>query len=337
LRIGFDVAPLDRPHPPGVVRATRGLVTALERRGRIEVVRLTPPPRARIATWRQFELPRARRTLGLRGIHSPLSAFPLLSGGARVQTIHETPWVHGEDENADALHRLWASVGPLRADAVLCPSAATADAVRAGSPLAAHKVHACAWGVDPIFTASPQAHDDEILERFSLRDRPYVLAPGAVRAKKNLTAVLGGVQHAAEDLVLVVTGPLTPHLLASVARFPAVAVRMPGDVDDRTLSALVRRAAAVAVLSTSEGFALPVIEAQSCGAPVVVSAGSTQAQTAGTAAFHVDPADEHEVAAALGRAIEHRARFAAAGFENAAQFTWDRCAEQVERVWEAIA
>ena len=33
MRIGFDVSPLHRPHPPGVVRATRGLVAALERRG----------------------------------------------------------------------------------------------------------------------------------------------------------------------------------------------------------------------------------------------------------------------------------------------------------------
>src|SRR3954462_15152337 len=114
MRIGFDVSPLCRPHPPGVVRATRGLVEALERRRRIEVVRLGPPPRERIGSWRQRDLARAVSRLGLDGIHSPVSAFPVFSPGSRVQTIHETPWTRGAEENADARHRLWASVGPLR-------------------------------------------------------------------------------------------------------------------------------------------------------------------------------------------------------------------------------
>src|SRR5262245_46393277 len=43
MRIGFDVSPLHRPHPRGVVRVTAGLVGALERRGVLEVVRLAPP------------------------------------------------------------------------------------------------------------------------------------------------------------------------------------------------------------------------------------------------------------------------------------------------------
>ncbi len=337
MRIGFDVSPLLRPHPPGVVRATRGLVEALERRGNVAVVRLGPPPRARIGPWRQRDLASEVRKQGLRGIHSPVSAFPLLPGGLRVQTIHETPWVRDETENADARHRLWASVGPLRAHATLCPSLATATSVRATSPLAAHKVHDCAWGVDAVFTSQPGADDDVLLARLGLGERAFVLAPGAVRAKKNLAAILRGVQHARTDLDVVVTGPLTAYMLATVARFREIRVHMVGEVDDVTLAALTRRAIAVAVLSTSEGFALPVVEAQACGTPVIVSIGSTQAETAGSAALHVDPDDEYEVVAALDRAHAQRTRFAAAGIEHAAHFTWDRCADQVERIWRSIA
>jgi alpha-1,3-rhamnosyl/mannosyltransferase len=337
MRIGFDVSPLCRPHPPGVVRATRGQVEALERRGRIEVVRIGPPPRVRVATWRQRDLAGAVRGLGLQGIHSPVSAFPVWSRGARVQTIHEVPWVFGADENADARHRLWATVGPLRADAVVCPSVATADQVRAASPLAAHKVRVCAWGIDAVFTAQAGARDGELLERIGVGRRAYVLAPGAVRAKKNLGGVLRAVEHARADLDVVVSGPLTAYSVATAARFPDVPVRMIGEVDDDTLAALVRGAEAVAVLSTSEGFALPVVEAQACGTPVIVSRGSTQSQTGGAAALNVDPEDVVEVIDALDRARMQRARIAAAGIEHAQDFTWDRCAAQVERVWESIA
>jgi glycosyltransferase involved in cell wall biosynthesis len=176
-----------------------------------------------------------------------------------------------------------------------------------------------------------------LLARIGVGECAFVLAPGAVRAKKNLAAILRGIQHARNDLELVVTGPLTAYLLATVAQFPAARVRMVGEVDDETLAALTRRAIAVAVLSTSEGFALPVVEAQACGTPVIVSVGSTQAETAGDAALHVDPADEYELVTALDRAANQRERFAAAGFERAARFTWDRCAGQVESIWRSIA
>ena len=44
MRVGFDVSPLHRPHPRGLVRITRQLAETLERRARIEIVRLAPPP-----------------------------------------------------------------------------------------------------------------------------------------------------------------------------------------------------------------------------------------------------------------------------------------------------
>jgi glycosyltransferase involved in cell wall biosynthesis len=225
----------------------------------------------------------------------------------------------------------------LRAHAVLCPSRTTADLVRALSPLAAHKVHVCAWGVDAVFGAAPQPDDDVVLERLALSDRPFVLAPGAVREKKNLPAVLRGMEQAMRTCRLVVTGPLTAHLVAAVARASAVDVRMTGEIDDHALAVLLRRASAVAVLSASEGFGLPVIEAQASGTPVIVSAGSTQARIADGAALVVDAEDEYAFAGALERATNERALLAASGLANAARFTWDRCAERVERIWEAFA
>ncbi len=109
MRIGFDVSPLGPAwHPPGVVRATRGLVDALERRGKLEIVRLhsghASASRGASIAWRQWRLPREIARLGLRGLHSPVSAFPCFASFPRVPTVHELPWLHGVDENADRAH-----------------------------------------------------------------------------------------------------------------------------------------------------------------------------------------------------------------------------------------
>ena len=98
-RIGFDTSPLERPHPPGVVRATSGLVTALERRGIVEVVRLAPAPGDDLRKWRQGALPARVRRDALAGLvpssvlerrekvgfSVPLASFPVRSAAFRAR------------------------------------------------------------------------------------------------------------------------------------------------------------------------------------------------------------------------------------------------------------
>ncbi|MBL8860328.1 MAG: glycosyltransferase family 4 protein [Planctomycetes bacterium] len=339
MRIGFDTSVLARPCPRGVARVARGLVAALERRGRLEIVRLTPAPCERVSLWRQFALPRRATELELRGIHSPVSAFPIFGRGARVATIHEIPWARGVSENSDARHKLWARVGPLRADAILTPSATTAALVRDESALAAQRVHIAPWGVDASFSPAVTPSDEGILARHGLSNRDFVLASGATRPKKHPAAGMAALQRTRTDMLLVATGAITEHILRELARFPSIAsrVRLLGEVDDATLSVLNRHAQAVLVLSDSEGFGLPVVEAQASGTPVITARGTAQSEIAGAAGLQVDPTDAAEVAHAIDESMTRRVQLAADGYANAARFTWDACAERVEHVWRSLA
>lgn len=349
MRIGFDVSPLHRPHPPGVVRATRGLVEALEKRARVEIVRLIPPPRVELAHWRQWIVPSATRELRLDGVHSPVSAFPWLGRGARVQTIHETPWIADVDENADLRHRAWAAIGPLRADRVLVPSVATARGVRASSPPSIEKVRVSAWGVDPLFTPRASPADDHIRTRRGLDGVDYLVCAGAVRAKKNLAAVIRGValhrRRSARRIVIAVTGERTAQLMRDLVLAEELGlggdVRTLGVVDDVELAAILRGAIAAPVLSHSEGFGFPVLEAQACGVQSIVPRDSAQAEVAGEAALVVDANDDESIAHALAIAVQcaHDEAHAphAPSIANAARFTWDACAARVEALWQEIA
>ena len=93
-----------------------------------------------------------------------------------------------------------------------------------------------------------------------------------------------------------------------------------------------RGARAVAVPSSYECFGLPLLEAMSCGTPVIASRTPSLFEVGADACVWIeDPFDVDTWSATLQRVVEDRneqAMLAAAGRERAAGFTWERCAEE---------
>lgn len=347
MRVGFDCAPLTHPHSRGVARVTAELLAALERRAVLEVVRLTPAKGADLRAWRARELPARVARERLAGLHAFTSGFAWRGPGARVSTVHELPWRHGVQENADWRHRLWATLGAARARRVVVPSAHVAADLTRSSFVSAAKVRVVPWGVEARFApVSPAGEVDErVLARYRLGEEPFVLAPGATRAKKNLPALLHGLaerrRRAEEPLRVVVTGAETPALRTALGLASKLGlarwVTTLDEVAEEDLPALYRLARAVPVLSLSEGFGLPVLEALASGTPVVVPRASAQAEVAGAAGIVVASESPAEVAAALERALRERASLRAAGLARARELTWDAAAERLEALWSELA
>lgn len=345
MRVGFDASVLHRPFPPGVERAVRGVLTALEARERLEVVRLVPPEGCTSGAWRR-RLAREVRRHGLDGLHSFTSAFPLFGPGLRVQTIHEVPWRHGVRENADLAHRWWASIGALRADRVVCPTEHVARDVRRRFLPGRNRVRVAPWGVGAPFgeEAAGGIVDAEVIRALGIEE-PYALLLGATREKKRLDATLRGVaalrERGDEEVRLVVTGP--PDAALDRARNLAAELGLASrllhheSIEDDALPSLLRRAAVVPVLSRSEGFALPVLEALACGTPVLVPPRGAQTEVAGEAGIVVEPDDAASVAAGIVTARTEREARREVGLARAAQFTWNAAARRIEAVWEELA
>jgi len=78
-------------------------------------------------------------------------------------------------------------------------------------------------------------------------------------------------------------------------------VVLTGYVPDADLPPLLSGALAFVFPSLYEGFGFPVIEAMSCGTPVVCSNVSSLPEVAGGAALLVDPIDVASLATALAR------------------------------------
>ncbi len=286
---------------------------------------VAPPERGLLGVWRQVGLPRAAAKHRAQVIHCFSSSFPLAAGLPTVQTVHECPWLHGALENGGARHRLWARLGRARAARTCTPSEGVARDLRELGH--GERLRVVPWGVGAEFSPERNDTDGRLEEALDELPRvPFVLCPAAAgRPKKRIDRVVAGA--AAAGLAVAVTGR---------GEVPAGA-RALGVVPEEFLPALYRRAAAVAILSRSEGFALPAVEAEASGTPVVVSRASVQAETAGAAGIEVDPDDPEDVARGLRLAQDRDPVRAAAGRARARELDWDRAAAQLVEVWEEIA
>ncbi len=210
-----------------------------------------------------------------------------------------------------------------------------------------HKISVIHLGVDPMFAP---VRDPEQLGALDARyglQHPFVLAVGTIAPRKNYPGLIAAFAQARR-------APNGPRMLVISGRkgwlwdktFEAVqihdvadAVRFLDHVPESDLPTLYSTADVLALPSLSEGFGLPVIEAMSCGTPVVCSDGGSLPEIAGDAAIVVSVDNEAALADALMRVVGDaalRETLIARGLQRARLFTWERAARASLEVYSMV-
>ena len=107
-------------------------------------------------------------------------------------------------------------------------------------------------------------------------------------------------------------------------------VKLIGYVDDEDLPYLYSHAMCFVFTSQYEGFGLPVLEAMSCGCPVIASTSSSLPEVVGDAGVMVawNSAEEHiDAYKRIYADCGLRDRLHEKGLERAKLFSWEKCAE----------
>jgi|GEM_PF-927742 len=173
---------------------------------------------------------------------------------------------------------------------------------------------------------------------------PFVLYVGGHERRKNIAALIRAMCAYWRDydakLTLALTG--TRDALCPQAReaFDALAyrsnVRFLGFPSDDELDSLYHRARMLLLLSTDEGFGLPVLEAMARGCPVVAANRASLPEVVGNAGVLVEPEDTARIAAAIHRLSTDRifrSSMAVLGLKRAKCFTWEHTCESMVKVY----
>jgi len=105
------------------------------------------------------------------------------------------------------------------------------------------------------------------------------------------------------------------------------------------LRMLYKRAEAFIFPSLYEGFGIPLLEAFSCGCPVLSSNTAALREVAADAALYFEPKDLHAMESAVERILCEsalRERLRVSGYERLSQFSWERCAKETTVVYEKV-
>jgi glycosyltransferase involved in cell wall biosynthesis len=110
-------------------------------------------------------------------------------------------------------------------------------------------------------------------------------------------------------------------------------------LSDRMLALFYTKAAVFVYPSHYEGFGLPVLEAMTLGAPVVIANTSSLPEVAGDAALSIDPADPEALVTAVLEIISDdrlRQQLIDKGKQRSALFSWERTAIETLAAYRSV-
>ncbi len=263
----------------------------------------------------------------------------------KVVTVHDLAFLFYPDAAMPSLAHYLNVVVPRsvqRADHLLADSHNTAKDLHEQWAIDPARITVVQGAVDHArFHPIPQPEPlTAVRHRYAIGDRPFILGLSTLQPRKNFARLIEAFHLARQEAKLphrlVIGGGkgwLFDEIFARVQELGLTDhVIFPGYVADADLPALYRAAEFFAFPSLYEGFGLPIIEALACGTPVLTADNSCLPEAGGTGAIYVDALSIESIAAGiiqLANDADLRQQLRSAGLHHAAQFTWQRSAEQL--------
>ena len=372
MRVGFDISPIT-PTRTGVGTFCYYLLKHLVEQapdctfagfssGRSRVAlgpmadavsqrRLPVPTRVLYRIWTMFGAPKVDSFLGGVDVYHATNFFlPPTRTARRVLSIYDLSFLAVPELCSPKI------VGPFskgvrrfaaEADAILACSEATKSDIVTRLEVPPDKVAVTPGAVDEGF--GPMDRDAArayVAERYGL-DTPFILFVGTLEPRKNVPGLLRAFGRLAGDLPhkLVLVGPVGWNTGAIFETLESLdlgdrIVRIGYVASHGELPAFYSAADVFVFPTFYEGFGLPVLEALTCGCPVVTSENSSVPEATGGAAVYADPNESESIAAGIRQVLEDRAlreSLVVRGLEHARRFSWDTCADLTLAVYRRVA
>ena len=296
--------------------------------------------------WHEYLLPPVLKRIKADLFIAPDGMIPLRTEVPCIPVIHDLNHEHRPGDIPGGECRYYRRRFPLfaaKGARVATVSHFSAGDIAATYGISPDKIDVVPNGVAAVFSP-PQPGEAEETRRQYTGGRPYFLFVSNFSPRKNVEAVIrafeifrqsGGGEHvlllAGRRLYL--TREMDKHLeLSPYGRD----ILFTGSVTRDVLRRLYGAAEALTFVPWLEGFGIPVVEAQRCGTPCILSDSSSLPEVSGGAALCVSPADAGAIAEAMARLVNDgalRRRLADEGYANSLRYTWEQAAEEM---WKSV-
>lgn len=302
-----------------------------------------------------WDLPRAAKKDKVDILFCPAYVAPLGYKGKIALALHDISYEARPEEfnwpsPADRLLLKWVSRrSAKKASVIFAPSEFSRQEVIKYYGVAPEKIVTTLLAADPALTEqfdSP-VHGTEAIaavkKKYGIKDK-FAFYVGSIFTRRHLPEIISAFERLAqeEDYQLLIGGKdctknqavddLAKKLNAKLGREAVLRVDF---IDDNELKLLYSACAFFIWLSDYEGFGLPPLEAMAQGVPVITTNGSSLKEAAGEAALLIeDNTDIDEIHRAMHKLTRDsilREDLIARGREQAAKFSWQKCAEKTLR------
>jgi glycosyltransferase involved in cell wall biosynthesis len=314
------------------------------------VVPCSVPARLRAVryAWEQVLLPFQTRKHHLNLLHSLGYVQPLKLSCKSVVTIHDLNFYNIKmSPFRRAVLQYFVSRSAMSADHIITVSEFSKKQIVEFLGVPPEKVTVTYNAVKEKLSNAVKL--EELEERYNAK-QPYIFGLSSPSPHKNIANLVRAFallkqRKDTRNLKLILSGrlPKGSSDLTKALNDTSNSVRddiiFTGYVSDAMLTSLYLYAEVFVFPSLYEGFGIPIIEAFSCGAPVVCSKMAAIPEVAGDAALYFDPYNVEEMADAIGTVLSKttlREELVNKGKARAKLFTWEKVAEQTLAVYQKL-
>lgn len=335
VKVGFDISQF--AHRGGVTTYTRNLASQLNKIPDLQMVyfysSLRKPFKGGMSNVKSYRLPPTLfeilfnrwRNVPIEKFVGPIDIFHSSdwiqppSKAKKVTTFHDVvpikypSWSHPKIVNVQK-RRL--KLVEREIDRVICVSEATKRDLVEISNIPEEKITVIYEGPTADFKLQSEKRIRIFKKKYNLPEK-FVLAIGGIGERKNL----GRIKSAAKDYNLVIAGQTLPWL----------------NIEE--LELLYNSAQVLLYCSLYEGFGLPILDAFSCGLPVVTSNVFSMPEVGGDAALYVDPRNTEDMKRKVDCVMADlslRKSMIEKGLKRVKEFSWEKCAGETADVYRSL-
>ncbi|HEV7351121.1 glycosyltransferase family 1 protein [Telluribacter sp.] len=317
--------------------------------------RIVPIPGSNYATWEQIQLPSYARKYGIDVLHCTANTAPIWPGVPLVVTLHDVifmekmtgPNTQTSYQRFGNMYRRWVVPKIIKkCEKIVTVSHYEKERIQKTLQLPDNAVEVAYNGVSNRFSTPPNMDEQLwVKERFKLPERFFFFL-GNTDPKKNMPTVIKAYAQLAESVpdVKLVIADIAPEIIEAILstlgkRELMAQMVFPGYIPGQYLPSVYHQCEVFLYPSLRESFGLPILEAMTCGVPVITSNAAAMPEVAGDAAFLVDPTNADDITATMKKALLDlplRQKKIAEGLKRPALFTWEYTARTMLHIYEQI-